>query len=262
MKRHESLKTVEQEDRALVPILDELEEILSSPGDVFPDRLREIVLDLKARLGRHLALEEEALFPVLERHLPRGGGPLEILEQDHRTIRRLLEALALAVAYHDAPATRKSGQALAFVLRKHNEEEHRVLFPVAFRMFSAEDRRKVEAAIERIEEEARAVSPDHGSEVSSEGRIDLRSIPVWERPRAISRAFASLREGDVLEVVSHEEPSALYHPFATEWSGSFEWNAEERVPLEWRIRIRKATGSPVAPALGVLESGSGHTICG
>ena len=46
----------------------------------------------------HFALEEEALFPLMARHLGTAAGPLAVMDAEHAAFRELLHALQTAVA--------------------------------------------------------------------------------------------------------------------------------------------------------------------
>ncbi len=105
--------------------------------------------DLAAYLDRevlvHFALEEEALFPILARHLPPAGGPLAVMDAEHQEFRSLLGALRGAVRAGDGEQGRARARDLIELLRGHIAKEDRVLFPMARQMLSGDEQREVDA---------------------------------------------------------------------------------------------------------------------
>lgn len=89
--------------------------------------------------ARHTTKEEQALFPVLARHLPPDGGPVAVLREEHIEIRGLfsqLEATGQRLERRPSSvhAVRDLGVQIAEIvqtLELHMEEEEEVLFPLA-----------------------------------------------------------------------------------------------------------------------------------
>ena len=96
--------------------------------------------------GCHNKKEENALFPLCERRgIPRTGGPLAVMLQEHEQSRGLLaalEPLATAYAGGDArvrPELRQTFEAYSGLLKNHFWKETDILYPMARRIFSPED---------------------------------------------------------------------------------------------------------------------------
>ena len=95
-----------------------------------------LVRFLQGDVLRHFVVEEEALFPVLARHIGSAQGPLAVMHAEHAEFRRLLGALDRAVNAQDVPQQHAHAAQLIELLRGHIAKEDNVLFPMALRMLS------------------------------------------------------------------------------------------------------------------------------
>jgi hemerythrin-like domain-containing protein len=104
-----------------------------------------LVTYLENDVTRHFALEEAALFPVLERYPNLAQGPVAVMHTEHAAFRRLLETLAGAAQRGEVVAQRAATRDLIELLRQHIAKEDQVLFPLAARMLNPEELREVDA---------------------------------------------------------------------------------------------------------------------
>ena len=109
------------------------------------DAPAEFAAYLDREVLEHFAVEEEALFPILARHLPPAGGPLAVMNAEHEEFRSLLAALRAAVRAGDAEQGRGCARELIELLRGHIAKEDRILFPMAMQMLSGDEQREVDA---------------------------------------------------------------------------------------------------------------------
>lgn len=83
-------------------------------------------------MQRHIAMEEEVLFPALE---STGGmtadGPTAAMRTEHRQMRGLLKQVAEAIEADDAQLALDIGDTLLMLIQKHNAEEESTLYPLA-----------------------------------------------------------------------------------------------------------------------------------
>ncbi|SRR5579885_3150470 len=105
-------------------------------------RLSEFIFGLR----RHIRMEEELFFPILEEKagIPAGAGPTAVMRAEHRQIRQLLDAMekdllggfcaTLIQAIENQPAQ------LSSLLRSHDMKEENVLYPLADRVLTEADR--------------------------------------------------------------------------------------------------------------------------
>jgi hemerythrin-like domain-containing protein len=108
----------------------------------------------------HHAKEEKHLFPRMEeRGVPRNGGPIGVMLQEHERGRAFIRAVA------DATSGAKAGDARALatasrnllyyvgLLRAHIGKENSVLFPMADQVLTEDDQRELAEAFDRVEAE-------------------------------------------------------------------------------------------------------------
>jgi hemerythrin-like domain-containing protein len=81
---------------------------------------------------RHLAMEEEVLFPAFERMSgTEDGGPTAIMRQEHQQIRALLDQIGFAIGEGDTEQAFDLGDTLQLVIQQHNIKEEGMLYPMA-----------------------------------------------------------------------------------------------------------------------------------
>jgi hemerythrin-like domain-containing protein len=126
-----------------------------------PDWLDTIVDFVRNFADRcHHGKEERHLFTRLEeRGIPRAGGPIGVMLQEHEQgrafIRTVVEATLEAKAADTAALEAASEALLAYVslLRGHIAKENDVLFVMADQVLTPEDQTELDAAFERVEAE-------------------------------------------------------------------------------------------------------------
>jgi hemerythrin-like domain-containing protein len=108
----------------------------------------------------HHAKEEDLLFVRMrERGVPVEGGPIAVMLMEHDEGRRHVKAVAEALTgagSGDASAiasVRSDLESYARLLRAHIDKEDNVLYPMADRLFTAEDQRWLAEAFDRVEAE-------------------------------------------------------------------------------------------------------------
>ena len=83
-----------------------------------------------AGLRRHIAFEEQILFPAFEATsgMPAIAGPTAVMRAEHREIEDLIGRIEAGIAEKDAPVE-KLRRSLHEVLGEHNYKEEEVLYP-------------------------------------------------------------------------------------------------------------------------------------
>ena len=131
----------------------------------------------------HNKKEENHLFPLIERlGIPRHGGPLAVMLQEHDDSRRLLASLAALgrafAAGEDASAEelRATFNQYAELLKNHFWKENDILYPMAMRVMGPADSASVVAGIEEVESAAgpdtRAVYYAIAERIIAAGRLE------------------------------------------------------------------------------------------
>jgi uncharacterized protein (DUF2249 family) len=62
-------------------------------------------------------------------------------------------------------------------------------------------------------------------------------MPPAQRHETIFRTWASLPEGEAMELVNDHDPLPLFYQFQAEHAQEFTWTYLERGPAVWRVRI-------------------------
>ena len=111
------------------------------------DDLRDLRREIQGEVLSHFREEEQALFPVLGRHIDSASGPIAMLMEEHAIFRQLELQFEEAVAALEAglqdgweEKVCDAGEAIARMLPEHIEiEEESVLFPMAEEMLGEEE---------------------------------------------------------------------------------------------------------------------------
>lgn len=93
--------------------------------------LRETWAVFETALRRHLAWEEQVLFPAFEEVSPmRGMGPTEVMRGEHVQMRAILDQLAGLAAVGDQQGVVDQGDTLLMLIQQHNAKEEGMLYPM------------------------------------------------------------------------------------------------------------------------------------
>jgi len=81
-------------------------------------------------LERHIAVEEEILFPAFETFTGGAGrGPTEVMRSEHAELRRLMAEVAASFERGDGEGYATPLAALTARIYAHNGKEERILYP-------------------------------------------------------------------------------------------------------------------------------------
>ena len=110
------------------------------------DDLVDLRREIQGEVLSHFREEEQALFPVLGRHIDSASGPIAMLMEEHAIFRQLELQFEEAVAALEAglmdgweEKVCEAGEAIAGMLPEHIEKEESVLFPMAEGMLGEEE---------------------------------------------------------------------------------------------------------------------------
>lgn len=107
-------------------------------------------LDFKAGLQKHIAWEEDILFPIFEEGTGiRDAGPTAVMRMEHRQIKDFLEEIGEKVLAGDLEEIDEAESGLLEVLGSHNEKEEAILYPAIDNLTSEQEK---EQAITRMME--------------------------------------------------------------------------------------------------------------
>jgi len=97
-------------------------------------RAAALFAEFRSGLERHIAAEEEILFPAFEALAAiGGGGPTRVMRSEHAEILRLLAELTAILDGDDASARTMAIAVLTARLFAHNGKEERIIYPATDR---------------------------------------------------------------------------------------------------------------------------------
>lgn len=86
-------------------------------------------------MRRHLAMEEEVLFPAFEEATGmRDVGPTAVMRSEHVQMRAVLDGIGQAVAAGRHADALSQGDTLLMLIQQHNVKEEGMLYPMAERV--------------------------------------------------------------------------------------------------------------------------------
>jgi len=90
-----------------------------------------IIHELVTHLKRHMALEEEVLFPAYEATPDAPQGPTTALREEHDTIVRLIRDIVVVVSSRNSDVVLECLAQLEYHMIKHHEKEEDIFLPMA-----------------------------------------------------------------------------------------------------------------------------------
>jgi len=91
-----------------------------------------------AGMQRHIAMEEEVLFPAIEKASGMlDTGPTAVMRHEHRQIKTLLGEIDETIASGDCDRALEVGDTLLMLIQTHSAKEEKVLYPMAENLLSA-----------------------------------------------------------------------------------------------------------------------------
>ena len=119
-----------------------LEELLDK-ADI--EKARPVWEEYDKSMRRHLAMEEEILFPAFDVKSGMGGrGPTAMMKMEHQQMRGLLDQIGDAIAAGDTQEAMDIGDTLLMLVQQHKVKEEGMLYPMAESMLVSEWARMAE----------------------------------------------------------------------------------------------------------------------
>ncbi len=118
-----------KEHEKVLEILDSLEKNLGQ-GDIKSSEKN--ILLLEKEFDRHsLNKEEKALFPEIEKFIPREGGPTGVMILEHRELTEYIKNFKMHLKSKDMEKLNENGKSIINLLRQHIDKENNILFMIA-----------------------------------------------------------------------------------------------------------------------------------
>lgn len=92
----------------------------------------------RSETERHLAMEEDILFPAFFIKTGMEGGPTVVMCSEHRQMLKLIDDMAQAIAAKDRDGYLGSSETLMVLMQQHNMKEEQMLYHMMDQAFGAE----------------------------------------------------------------------------------------------------------------------------
>jgi len=103
-------------------------------------------LDLfAAALGRHLAMEEDVLFPAFEQATGNAAGPTAVMRSEHHRLRDITADARTALERRASDDFFAAAETMQIMMGQHNLKEEGILYPMADRFLKASAERLLDA---------------------------------------------------------------------------------------------------------------------
>jgi hemerythrin-like domain-containing protein len=109
-------------------------EVESAVDDEAFDKAAERFAVFSSAMTRHLAWEEQVLFPAFEDATGMRGGPTFVMRSEHDQMRGLLRMMEEAVSDESFDDVLEHGDTLLMLIQQHNQKEEGMLYPMSERV--------------------------------------------------------------------------------------------------------------------------------
>ena len=118
-----------KEHEIVLEILDKIEEGMKNK-DIKSMACNIAILDKE--FDKHsLNKEEKALFPEIEKFIPRDGGTTGVMVMEHKELVELIKNFELCIKTKDLEKLDEIGNSIFSILRPHIDKENNILFMIA-----------------------------------------------------------------------------------------------------------------------------------
>ena len=107
--------------------------------------------NFEKHINLHIDKEDNVLFKALEKYMPSAGGPLQVMEIEHRSVENHIEQFQKGIrqGIELKPGTLNQfcevGFSMIDLLQAHLGKEEYILFPMANNILTAEDKQTIAA---------------------------------------------------------------------------------------------------------------------
>lgn len=109
------------------------------------DSARSLFDRFQAAMARHLAMEEDVLFPAFESRTGMSTGPTQVMRMEHAQMRDLLQAMANAIAAGNQKRYLGLSETLNMLMQQHNLKEENMLYPMSDQVLGADSEAVIHA---------------------------------------------------------------------------------------------------------------------
>jgi len=100
-------------------------------------RARSLFDQFQAAMARHLAMEEDVLFPAFESQTGMIAGPTQVMRMEHAQMCDLLQEMDKALAAGNQAGFLGLSETLNMLMQQHNLKEENMLYPMSDRVLGS-----------------------------------------------------------------------------------------------------------------------------
>ncbi len=100
------------------------------------DSARSLFDRFRMVMDRHLAMEEQVLFPAFEAKTGNSMGPTAIMRMEHGQMRALMNDMEAAIAAENDASYLGLSETLNMLMQQHNLKEESMLYPMSDRILA------------------------------------------------------------------------------------------------------------------------------
>lgn len=109
--------------------------------------------EFEQAMDRHLAIEEEVLFPAFEQAIGSASGPTFVMRTEHQQLRDIIDTARTALEAHNADNFFAAADILQITMGQHNLKEEGILYPMMDRHLDASIVAELQIMLDRREAE-------------------------------------------------------------------------------------------------------------
>ncbi len=90
--------------------------------------------NFKAAMERHFTMEEEVLFPTVEKRIGQQIGPTQVMRMEHQQMRQVFSDMEESLTQQDSDEYLGLSETLLMLMQQHNGKEEHMLYPLSDRV--------------------------------------------------------------------------------------------------------------------------------
>ncbi len=90
--------------------------------------------NFRAAMERHFTMEEEVLFPTIEKRAGQRIGPIRVMRMEHQQMREVFVEMEESVTQQDSDEYLGLSETLLMLMQQHNGKEEHMLYPLSDRV--------------------------------------------------------------------------------------------------------------------------------
>lgn len=150
MKNENPTDILRKEHEKVLEILDMLEECMKNKDK---KSMAKNIAVLEKEFNKHsLNKEEKALFPEIEKFIPRDGGPTGVMILEHRELVKLINIFKENLKTTDYQKLNDIGNDIISILRPHIDKENNILFMMADMHFDDKQKKAILDKFKKFDE--------------------------------------------------------------------------------------------------------------